>query len=112
MEGGPAGGESDQRKGEGESERRRKRGEDRSLQGARLRARRAGPAVLRTRGLEAAGVPCSVGSGSGPGGAAAAQRPRGRLSAGRLCTPRAPGAALGRICTLPREAGSPGLALA
>lgn len=35
------------------------------------------------------------------------QRPRQRLS-----TPRAPGASLGRICTLPREAGSPGLALA
>lgn len=28
----------------------------------------------------------------------------GRLHGGRLCTPRAPGAALGRICTLPREA--------
>lgn len=76
------------------------------------------------RGCGAAGAPCSVGSRSGrgvlgPGGAAGpaaetARRPRGggELARGRLCTPRAPGAALGRICTLPREAGSPSLALA
>lgn len=114
-------------KGEGEKEGG---GERRGGQGSAERAARGEARGTRrpfpaAHGLEAAGVSCSVGSGSGcgvlgPGGAAVlaaaaatARRPRGLAERGAgSCTPGAPGAALGRICTLPREAGSPGLALA
>lgn len=103
-------------RGRGCEERRQRTGVCRARsvgRGARDRGAVLGARVRRGPGSGSGSVGSRSGRGVlGPGGAAVpaaetARRPRGEVARGRLCTPRAPGAALGRICTLPREAGSP-----
>lgn len=98
---GRARGRSNRSKGEGEREGRRG-AEGTGVCGARSAGRGARD-QWAAPGARASSSrrPCSASSGSGRG------VPGAGLRAGRLCTPGAPGAALGRICTLPREAGSP-----
>lgn len=103
-------------------EKKDRRGQGSTERAALGEARGTG-GLFRACGLEAAGALCSLGSGSGrgvlgPGGAAVpaaamARRPRGEAARGPAV--HAKGArrrARAHLYTLPREAGSPGLALA